>query len=331
MLLKRECSLHWTESTEHADRPGIYIDIYFTAASCSVAEKKVQEFLELYQMLWCHQFDVNPSKLEWIQVLLHDATDCVIQLCEPNCVMMVCEKQHKHKILEIFEDSNLLNHDDRPTKTPDVDARQDKGARERSSIPETKSTNVIPAAISGHHPCGFLVHNAIEVFVHKCDITKLHVDAVVNAANEDLSHGGGVAKAISDAAGPELNREGRQIINRYGKLADSMVAVTTGGNMPCKKVIHAVGPRWPGWGDQQRQKRCLELLHNTFKNIFEETSKRGFKSLAMPAVSSGNYLLTVSNNHAIVYYLLCVFLNICLLFCKLDHTFKMSKSHLNAI
>ena len=160
--------------------------------------------------------------------------------------------------------------------------------------PETASNTVTPGTGSrhatpyGHHPSGFIIHNKIEVFIHKCDITKLHVDAVVNAANNGLYHGGGVARAISKAAGPELDNEGRHYVSRHGKLAESMVAVTTGGNMPCAKVIHAVGPQWPKWPDQHKERRCLTLLYETFKNIIEESTKCGFRSLAMPAVSSGN-------------------------------------------
>ena len=157
--------------------------------------------------------------------------------------------------------------------------------------PETASNTVTAgsrhATPYGHHPSGFIIHNKIEVFIHKCDITKLHVDAVVNAANNGLYHGGGVARAISKAAGPELDKEGRHLVNQHGKLAESMVAVTTGGNMPCKKVIHAVGPQWPKGADQQKEQRCLILLYETFKNIMEESNKYGFRSLAMPAVSSG--------------------------------------------
>jgi O-acetyl-ADP-ribose deacetylase len=76
------------------------------------------------------------------------------------------------------------------------------------------------------------------------------VDAIVNAANGHLAHGGGVAGIISRAAGPELDRESSLLIQKNGPLPTGSAVVTTAGKLPFKGVIHAVGPRY-GEGDEE--------------------------------------------------------------------------------
>ena len=75
-------------------------------------------------------------------------------------------------------------------------------------------------------------------------------DCIVNAANGGLSHGGGVAAAISKAAGPELDEEGDRIVEEHGRIPVGEAVVTTAGDLPFKGVIHAVGPRL-GDGDEE--------------------------------------------------------------------------------
>ena len=83
------------------------------------------------------------------------------------------------------------------------------------------------------------------------DLTKEHVDAVVNAANEWLAHGGGVAGAIVRRGGLEVQWESDAWVEANGKLAVGAVAVTGAGMRPCKKVSHAVGPVWEGGDDEE--------------------------------------------------------------------------------
>ena len=157
-----------------------------------------------------------------------------------------------------------------------------RGTNLGSQNPVTKPRSSIP--------CGFITGNDVQVFIHKCDITKLQVDAIVNAANEFLKHGGGVAKAIAEAAGPQLESEGREIINNSGPVPISNNVITSAGRLPCRKVIHAVGPRWPSEHDEKEKKHCLKMLHDTFINIILTADKEGFESLAMPAVGSGKII-----------------------------------------
>jgi O-acetyl-ADP-ribose deacetylase len=106
------------------------------------------------------------------------------------------------------------------------------------------------------------------------------VDAIVNAANGHLAHGGGVAALISRAAGPQLQAESDALIRRIGVLPTGSAVVTTAGKLPFKGVIHAVGPR-QGEGDEERK------LINALAAAFARANERGWNSVSFPALSSG--------------------------------------------
>src|SRR4029453_99863 len=78
------------------------------------------------------------------------------------------------------------------------------------------------------------------------DITEQDVDAIVNAANEMLAHGGGVAGAIARKGGPEVMSESRRWVDEHGRVPTGGAAITGGGNLKARYVIHAVGPVWGG-------------------------------------------------------------------------------------
>ena len=117
-------------------------------------------------------------------------------------------------------------------------------------------------------------------FVVHADLLRESVDAIVNAANGHLAHGGGIAGAIARAAGPELVREGDALIARDGPVPTGSAAVTTAGRLPFRGVIHAVGPRQ---GDGNESAKLTAALVAAFR-LAEE---RGWTSVAFPAVSSG--------------------------------------------
>jgi O-acetyl-ADP-ribose deacetylase len=106
------------------------------------------------------------------------------------------------------------------------------------------------------------------------------VDAIVNAANGHLAHGGGVAGIISRAAGPDLQRESDSLVQKQGPFPTGTAVVTTAAKLPFKGVIHAVGPR-QGEGDEEAK------LYRALVAAFGCAKERGWSSVSFPAVSSG--------------------------------------------
>jgi O-acetyl-ADP-ribose deacetylase (regulator of RNase III) len=105
-------------------------------------------------------------------------------------------------------------------------------------------------------------------------------DAIVNAANGHLAHGGGVAAAIARAAGKALEQEGDRIVRSRGPVPVGEAVVTTAGRLPFKGVIHAVGPHQGLGGEEDRLAAALG-------SAFSRAHERGWTSVSFPAVSSG--------------------------------------------
>jgi O-acetyl-ADP-ribose deacetylase (regulator of RNase III) len=121
---------------------------------------------------------------------------------------------------------------------------------------------------------------AARMRVVKSDITRLAVDAIVNAANERLASGGGVCGAIHRAAGPELAAACRAI----GGCPTGEARLTPGFALPARFVIHAVGPVWHG-GDAGE----AAMLAGCYRNALELAARHGLATVAFPAISTGIY------------------------------------------
>ncbi len=112
------------------------------------------------------------------------------------------------------------------------------------------------------------------------DITKLKVDAIVNAANTSLLGGGGVDGAIHRAAGPKLVAECRAL----GGCPTGEARITRGYNLPARFVIHTVGPVWHGGAGGEADK-----LASCYRHCFRLARQHGIRTIALPAVSTGAY------------------------------------------
>jgi O-acetyl-ADP-ribose deacetylase (regulator of RNase III) len=121
---------------------------------------------------------------------------------------------------------------------------------------------------------------AIEIV--RGDITTEEVDAIVNAANELLQHGGGVARTISERGGPVIQKESDIWVQEHGRVPHAHPAWTSAGRLPASYVIHAVGPIW-GDGDEDHK---LEVAVTGSLRVADELH---CSSVALPAISTGIY------------------------------------------
>jgi O-acetyl-ADP-ribose deacetylase (regulator of RNase III) len=112
------------------------------------------------------------------------------------------------------------------------------------------------------------------------DITNEKVDAIVNAANAQLVHGGGVAGTIVRKGGQVIQAESDRWVKKYGPVDHAFPAYTSAGRLPCKYVIHAVGPYW-GQGDEDRR------LAAAVSGSLSRAEELGLESIALPAISTG--------------------------------------------
>ena len=118
------------------------------------------------------------------------------------------------------------------------------------------------------------------VCVVQNDLTLEKVDAIVNAANEHLSHGGGVAAAISGKGGPVIQQESTAWVREHGPVLTGSAAITSAGRLPCRYVIHAVGPVW-GSGNEDAK------LSSAVRSALDLADRYQLRSVSMPGISSG--------------------------------------------
>ena len=120
------------------------------------------------------------------------------------------------------------------------------------------------------------------VSLYHGDLTEARVDAIVNAANAHLAHGGGVAGAIVRRGGHEIQRESDEWVRQHGPARHDRPALTGAGQLPCKFVIHAVGPVWQGGARDEDAN-----LRAAYVSSLELAHAQGFRSLAFPSISTG--------------------------------------------
>ncbi len=119
-----------------------------------------------------------------------------------------------------------------------------------------------------------------KIRIKQGNLTEEATDAIVNPANSQLQHGGGAARAIATRGGRIIEEQSRSLIERIREVPVSKAVITDAGNLPCKFVIHTVGPVW-GEGDEPAK------LRRAVWNVLALAELYNLRSLSMPAISSG--------------------------------------------
>jgi len=114
------------------------------------------------------------------------------------------------------------------------------------------------------------------------DLTEEEADALVNAANSYLQHGGGVAGALVRKGGPQIQAESDEWVRRHGPVPTGGVAITGAGRLRARAILHTVGPVWSG-GTRGEEQQLAEAIRNTL----EAARAQGYERIAMPAISTG--------------------------------------------
>jgi O-acetyl-ADP-ribose deacetylase len=126
----------------------------------------------------------------------------------------------------------------------------------------------------------FILPSGQTLEIAQGDITQEQVDAIVNAANEQLLHGGGVAAIIARRGGRIINEQSRAWVKQHGPVPHDQPAYTSGGNLPARYIIHAVGPVW-GSGDEDNK------LYAAIYGSLHRAEELNLTSIAFPAISTG--------------------------------------------
>ncbi|XP_026198204.1 protein mono-ADP-ribosyltransferase PARP14-like isoform X2 [Anabas testudineus] len=153
----------------------------------------------------------------------------------------------------------------------------------RSDNQEEEEEDESYVAENGQCFCKVKTTTGVLVSVTKADICSFSADAVVNAANEDLQHIGGLALALLKAAGPQLQKMSDDYIAKNGRLRPGDAIVTDAGNLPCKCVVHTVGPRFSDFD----RRTAVSRLKVAVKESLRQAERSSCSSIALPAISSG--------------------------------------------
>ena len=161
-------------------------------------------------------------------------------------------------------------------------ARSQKDKKSGRKRPRPGDLDILPAPDSlaaadtklQHIICQGTTDNGCTVRIMQGDLTELSADVIVNAANEQLSHGGGIAGIISRKSGAIIQEESMEYVKHSGQLSTGDAVLFKGvGSLPCKAIIHAVGPRWNG-GQNNEEAHLVKTVHNSLLEALNTNSHR---------------------------------------------------------
>ena len=240
-------------------------------------------FINLYQEFYPNMAreevelsdSVNERLVQQV-VSVAEAEDPIIVEKEDKKLVVYAEKNSIRGYVQFLKEKLGIARDSNSKRT----------RRGQGSTGQSTSLNDKRSRQGGYLPTQHLVHvldNEVKLSLYNGDITDEAVDAIVNAANERLQHGAGVAAAIVRKGGRQIQEESNRLIIRYGTLNVGGAVYTSGGTLSCRYVIHAVGPEWYRHGkDMSRSLLCQSCLESLALAV-----KLNLSSIALTAISSG--------------------------------------------
>lgn len=183
---------------------------------------------------------------------------------------------------------------DSNTNREPISKEDGKGSKENEDVEDKMDLEKCFGLNAGNKKIEEIIINKTKLVILKGDITKLQVDAIVNAANEKLQGGGGVDGAIGKAAGREIYNECKVILDKRNitQLPTGEAVITSAGKLEgVKHIIHTPGPRWnTEWNeakDKAQMGKAANLLKNSYVNSLNLAKENDCKAVAFPSISTG--------------------------------------------
>ena len=242
-------------------------------------QKGSDAFINLYQ-------DLYPKmRREEIELKISDDKELVTEaeICSMECEHDMVIEMEENKLVVYAEENKISVAIEALKETLGLSKGSRKEARRGQrnvNHHEISQQNRFSTQVLSHD-----LKNGVKVVLYQSDITQERVDAIVNAANEWLQHAGGVAAAIVRKGGRKIEEESRQIISQRNRrpLSVGDAVHTAAGNLPCRFVVHTVGPRW----SSLEREKCASLLYRACMESLYLAAKLELCSIALPPISSG--------------------------------------------
>ena len=239
----------------------------------------VNLYMEFYPNMAREEVELSDSANERLVqhvVSVAEADDPIIIEKADRNLVVYAEKNSIRGYVQVLKEKLGIVRDSNSERT-----RRGQGSTGQSTPVQNETSRQ-----GGYLPTQHLVHvldNEVKLSLYNGDITDEAVDAIVNAANERLQHGAGVAAAIVRKGGRQIQEESNRLIKRYGTLNTGGAVYTSGGSLSCRYVIHTVGPEWYRNGKDMSR----SLLYQACLESLALAVKLNLSSIALTAISSG--------------------------------------------
>ena len=285
LLYIRENNAHTSVKEEHLQREGTTVFVLAEEPIFDVVKTKLRALRGWNTETVCFGEDKRTEAIQVVSKLKDEDQNIIVKLIGKEIRIYGPSENTapaKHKV-------NIALGVIKTTGRKRRQFNEEFSSLQAESLPEEQGKTISTTKCSSTEipTRQYRTDEGIAVYVYKGNITSLKVDCIVNAANEHLNHGGGVARAISDAAGPAFQIESSSYVTIYGQIPVTQCVETSPGDLRYKYVIHAVGPRFTSDADTSK---CLDDLAATVFNALKRADELNMVSIALPSISAGrNY------------------------------------------